>query len=982
MRSIGSSWRSPDTGCERQVSARRPCGPTSNGEQKMRVGFIVTVPYHLFHYREIRRHLNCQVIVYVEVRDEDLGVTNDLIRMHIPDAAIKWVRSADLKKIDGECDVLVCQTPVPLMKFFRKSRLVAEQYSLAKEQYQYGLWRAQANLNLMYGKYSLSRVEKFSTAVLAGNPLFDGHVPAGGLRPADPPRDGRLRVLYMPTYGDLSDKSSILENLLRQDIDLSIKAHHMDSAIRVLAEERGIPLFLSDVNPVELIAATDLVVSDYSGAIYDALAMRKPVVLADSFNSASADAERLSGDDLSRSAVMDLAALWSFDEPIAAAWERSREKLGDDGSYGAFIDKFYANFGCAGKACAEHIGVLAACGEPEDFAVLQIRSAVRRYVSKNRELSRKLKASKAAAKKQVASLKKAARRNGKARANGVAAQPPREARWAARWTIARHDGVKVTLLKGIRALLLALPGGGRMLDVLRSLRPRRATEPAPAGAEHGLVDLTVQEPALPVEGLQLSAVPHRRRMEMLEQMSGFFRQGGLDFRAFASPTNAYIAVRDQEIDRLHRLLASMPDEWADRIVFWLGKKADYSQTRKPGTLALSDLVLCDSLVAGVPLASGLFDIRREGGVEILLLEPRNNRLVSKRARAEKFDWTKDFQGQDQGREGSGVPSPVIRVTSQEEAVDVVYTWVDSSDPVWRQSLAEWSGQSVAVMESASNEERYINRDELKYSLRSVWLYAPFVRNIYIVTAGQRPPWLDPSAENVHIVDHRDIFPDPAALPTFNSHSIEACLHRIPGLAEHFLYFNDDFFIGREVQKETFYTKNGMIKSRFSPSSFVSAMEPAADAIPTDWASYNAVSLMREDYGHVFDRKLKHVPYAMRKSMLEEMEARYPHVFEQTRHSRFRSHGDYSIPAMLAHYYGIATGKAVEWENVPNEYAYADTGRTDFSARLKLIGSKNPTFFCLNVTKHDDLDHATQAILMRDYLDQRYPVRSPFEVDVD
>jgi len=956
----------------------------------MRVGFIVTVPYHLFHFREIRRHLNCNVTVYVEVRDEDLGVTHDLVRKHIPDAAVKWVRSADLRKIDGECDVLVCQTPVPLMKFFRKSLLVAEQYSLAKEQYQYGLWRAQANLNLMYGGYSLSRVAKFSTAVLAGNPLFDGHVPPDGLLPMAPPREGRLRVLYMPTYGDLSNKSSMLDNLVQQDVDLSIKAHHMDSSIRGLAEERGIPVFLSDVNPVELIAGSDLVISDYSGAIYDALAMRKPVALVDSFNSASVDAERLSEDDLSRSAVMELASLWSFDEPIVAAWERSREKLEVDASYKAFIDRFYANFGCAGKACAGHIGVLAACGEPEDFAVLQIRSAVRRYVSKNRTLARKLKEEKAAARRKKPARKMNGTRQVVGNGNGNGnAQDARDGRWTERWAIARHDGVKVTLLKGIRKLLLAVPGGGRVLDVLRSFRPRplaaEIPSPVPAGAAHELAYGQVQELAYgqalgqePVAEGQLPTVPQQRRLEMLDRMSGIFRDGGLDFRVFASQTNAYIGVLEQNVDHLHRLLNGISGKWADPLVFWLGTKADYSQVRRLGALSLGDLVSCESLVAGVPFENGLFDIQREGGVEILLLEPRNNRLVSKRARAEKFDWTQDFQDRDQDQMRSG-SLPAIYVTSQDEAVDVVYTWVDSNDPVWRRSLAEWSGQSATVMESASNEERYINRDELKYSLRSIWLYAPFVRNIYIVTAGQRPQWLDPSAGNVHIVDHRDIFPDATALPTFNSHAIEACLHRIPGLAEHFLYFNDDFFIGREVQKETFYTKNGMIKSRFSPSSFVSAMEPAVDAIPTDWASYNAVSLMRKDYGHVFDRKLKHAPYAMRKSLLEEMESRYPNVFHQTRHSRFRSHGDYSIPAMLAHYYGVATGKAVEWENVPNEYAYADTGRADFSSRLRQMGSKNPTFFCLNVTKHDDLDHATQAILMHDFLDRRYPVRPPFEI---
>ena len=42
-----------------------------------------------------------------------------------------------------------------------------------------------------------------------------------------------------------------------------------------------------------------------------------------------------------------------------------------------------------------------------------------------------------------------------------------------------------------------------------------------------------------------------------------------------------------------------------------------------------------------------------------------------------------------------------------------------------------------------------------------------------------------------------------ALPTFNSHAIELNLHRIPGLAPAFLYFNDDFFLGQRAFPDDF-----------------------------------------------------------------------------------------------------------------------------------------------------------------------------------
>ena len=73
-----------------------------------------------------------------------------------------------------------------------------------------------------------------------------------------------------------------------------------------------------------------------------------------------------------------------------------------------------------------------------------------------------------------------------------------------------------------------------------------------------------------------------------------------------------------------------------------------------------------------------------------------------------------------------------------------------------------------------------------------------MRRIHLVTAGQVPDWLDTDHPMVNLVDHAQILPA-EGLPTFNSHAIETSLHRIDGLAEHFVYFNDDFLLGRPVR---------------------------------------------------------------------------------------------------------------------------------------------------------------------------------------
>lgn len=105
------------------------------------------------------------------------------------------------------------------------------------------------------------------------------------------------------------------------------------------------------------------------------------------------------------------------------------------------------------------------------------------------------------------------------------------------------------------------------------------------------------------------------------------------------------------------------------------------------------------------------------------------------------------------------------------------------------------------------ECRFVENDELRYSLRSAERYAPWIRRIYILTDDQTPAWLDTSNPRVRVVSHREIMPA-EILPVFNSCTIELFLPRIPGLAEHFLYANDDMFFSRPVDPGFFFDEGG------------------------------------------------------------------------------------------------------------------------------------------------------------------------------
>lgn len=133
-------------------------------------------------------------------------------------------------------------------------------------------------------------------------------------------------------------------------------------------------------------------------------------------------------------------------------------------------------------------------------------------------------------------------------------------------------------------------------------------------------------------------------------------------------------------------------------------------------------------------------------------------------------------------------------------IDFVVPWVDDTDPVWRAKKAEYTG----VKETEGNTEvRYRDWDTLKYWFRGVEKFAPWVRYVHFVTDNQKPEWLNVNHPKLRWVKHDDYIPQ-EYLPTFNSHTIEFNLHRIPDLSEHFVYFNDDVFLIKETTEKDFF----------------------------------------------------------------------------------------------------------------------------------------------------------------------------------
>ena len=305
-------------------------------------------------------------------------------------------------------------------------------------------------------------------------------------------------------------------------------------------------------------------------------------------------------------------------------------------------------------------------------------------------------------------------------------------------------------------------------------------------------------------------------------------------------------------------------------------------------------------------------------------------------------------------------------------IDAVYTWVDGADPAWRARRDAALAEAGRLTEWAAGAARYTSRDELRYSLRSLHACAPWIRHVWIVTDGQCPDWLDTGHPDVTVVDHKEIFSDPSVLPVFNSHAIETQLHHIDGLSEHFLYLNDDFFLGRPLPPSTFFEANGI--TRFFPSAVpVPFGAPETEESPVHAAGMNNRRLLEDLTGRTLTLKMRHAPYALRRSLLAELEERFAEQFAATASHRFRDCTDISVVSSLAHYYGYLTGRAV-----PGTigYTYVDLALHRTRRKLRnMLALRQHDTFCLNDTAPTTPE---QDALLRSFLEAYYPTPAPWE----
>lgn len=324
-------------------------------------------------------------------------------------------------------------------------------------------------------------------------------------------------------------------------------------------------------------------------------------------------------------------------------------------------------------------------------------------------------------------------------------------------------------------------------------------------------------------------------------------------------------------------------------------------------------------------------------------------------------------------------------------IDFVIPWVDGSDPAWQREF-------VAARLTAGGDAsvaRFRDWHTLRYWFRAVERFAPWVRRIHFITWGHLPEWLDTAHPRLHVVRHADYLPAQYR-PTFNSNAIELNIHRIEGLSERFVLFNDDTFLGRPAAETDFFL--GDVPRDMARLS-IPAPEPIAHTILNAMmliaARYKPRQVVRRNPGKWFSRHYRasdlmknllllpwsvfpgisdhHMPQAYRKSSFERAWQLWGAEIDATCRHPFRTSDDLSH--WLIRYDTLCRG-----EFRPTSFAdcaqitLSDTG---IDPVRRDIARSRYRMFCL----HDDVriaDPDTVARTLCGAFGELLPERSSFE----
>ena len=332
----------------------------------------------------------------------------------------------------------------------------------------------------------------------------------------------------------------------------------------------------------------------------------------------------------------------------------------------------------------------------------------------------------------------------------------------------------------------------------------------------------------------------------------------------------------------------------------------------------------------------------------------------------------------------------------EEKIDFLITWVDVNDPIWIEDFKHYAESEGK--DGDFHLSRYRDWDNLRYWFRGVEKFAPWVNKIYFVTYGHVPSWLNIDHPKLQIVRHEDFIPL-EYLPTFNSNVIEFYFHKIKGLTEKFVYFNDDMFLINHVRPERFFRDGlpcdfpGLSDSvHVSPTMFDCSVFLATalinkffnkqEAIRSHFSKWHPLKHVRLVLNNLQYRRsrvfpgfmMNHLPQGYLKRTYEEVWASCREDLERTSSRRFRSWGD--VAHWLIRYWQLASGNFTPYSYYRDGMYYSiDESYIDDIVRC--IKHQEKTMVCLN-DNIDKIDYDAMKRKIQEAFEQILPEKSLFE----
>lgn len=331
-----------------------------------------------------------------------------------------------------------------------------------------------------------------------------------------------------------------------------------------------------------------------------------------------------------------------------------------------------------------------------------------------------------------------------------------------------------------------------------------------------------------------------------------------------------------------------------------------------------------------------------------------------------------------------------------EKVDFVILWVDGNDKQWLEEKKKY----IPDFDNKDNDgkNRYRDWDNLQYFFRGIEKYADWVNNVFFITWGHIPNWLNINHPKLKIVNHKDYIPL-KYLPTYNSNTIELNLFRLSELSENFVLFNDDQFILNTVEKECFF-KNNLPVEYYSEciNTCFNANETYSHNILNNMGIINKYFVKRQVIKKNLFKYLnvkyglkgnistclmlpfknfsmienQHLPVSLKKSVLKKLWELEPGVFEQSSLNRFRNLTD--VSQFLVRYYQLCSG-----EFIPRSYKFGKSyalGK-NIDSVVNDIEKNNYKVVCLNDTIDVDNFFETRKVI-NEMLDKILPDKSSYE----